>query len=534
MTKLKNMIVSLLIGATLVGVPTPDAHAKGVSAASLTNVLRFRDRDGWSTPSMKKSRDGRTITLRFRRAPREALQSLNTQMTERKRAIFTHAEVTRDGKGAIVHLTLARRADKVTKKKYMRKNTLLMVSLGSNPSIPAPTYTSMLPQEFEKLVLEEVEASFDTKNPGCEVLEAMLEEKVAGAPWIELKLVDCLQKKRRYKPARERAIRLMRRSTTPAPVALLTALRINEWAHQRPIPVKAVVSLEEARQLPVAIRQEIGLRQARYALRKERNAAAIQWMSIVQGELPSALMNAAHNLRARVLPHAVKAGNTNELLALLDAFEMPSENHPTAAQTRRIAAFAWMKSGRTEEAATIALPLLERPARVVDNRLAKTLLSALAKTENLANIARIAPLVDTREAFEAVANSSDSLSATTSSLLATWLLRTWENKGADKALELCQRSKGLADPSGVLTRARATVLRGSGECEQIAEEGGANTEASLCYLARGEGENAVAVIADAKDKNDPILKALHTHAVASSAFFDEVPAGDHRTARRDQ
>jgi hypothetical protein len=78
------------------------------------------------------------------------------------------------------------------------------------------------------------------------------------------------------------------------------------------------------------------------------------------------------------------------------------------------------------------------------------------------------------------------------------------------------------------------VLLGSGECEQIAEEGGAKTEASLCYLARGEGKSAVAVIADAKDENDPILKALRSHALASSAFFDEVPAGDHRTARRDR
>ena len=193
-----------------------------------------------------------------------------------------------------------------------------------------------------------------------------------------------------------------------------------------------------------------------------------------------------------------------------------------------------MNAGRTEEAARAALPLLERKAKVVDNRLAKTLLAALAKTDNFATIARVAPLLPTKQAFEALAGNNDTLSPTTSSLLATWLLRTWETRGLKTALELCDQSQDLQDPSGVLTRARATVLLGSGKCERIASVQGAHTEASLCFLARGEGKSAAAVIADAKDTNDPILKALRSHAVASAAFFEDVPAAKDRTARRDR
>lgn len=534
MTKLMNMLVSLLVGAMLIGVPAPEVHASGASTGELANVLRFRDRDGWSAPSIKKSRDDRTITLRFRRAPKNPLVSLNRELTERKRTVFAHAEVTRRGKGAEVRLTLTRRAAKVTRKKYMRKNSLIMVSLRSNYAIPSPSYTSMLPLQFEKLVLEEVESTLQTSNPGCEVLEAMLEEKVQGGPWIELKLVDCLQWKRQYKAARERAIRLIRRSTTPAPVALLTALRLNEWPRQRPLPVNARVNPETANQLPRGIAQEIALRQTRYALRKNNHASAITWMKTVQGEVEATLLNAAHNLRARVLPHAVSAGNTEDLIAIIDGFAMPPTDHPASAQTRRITAFALMNAGRTDEAAEIALPLLEREAAVVDNRLAKTLLAALAKTGSFANITRIAPLLPTNQAFQTLVGSSETLSPTTSSILATWLLRTWENEGIQKALELCDKSEGLQDPSGVLAHARATVLLGSGQCERIAAVGGARTEASLCFLARGEAENAAAVIADAQDDEDPIVKALRNHAVATAAFFDKVPAAETRNAGRDQ
>ena len=98
MTKLKNMIVSLLVGATLIAVPTPDAHAKGIAAGELSNVLRFRERDGWGIPSMRTSRDDLSITLRFRKAPADALGSLNAIVSEGKRTVFSHAEVTRRGK----------------------------------------------------------------------------------------------------------------------------------------------------------------------------------------------------------------------------------------------------------------------------------------------------------------------------------------------------------------------------------------------------------------------------------------------------
>ena len=491
------------------------------------NRLRFLGNDGWSRPSVERAEDNTVVILRFSKTPENAVEELESMLTEDKRTVFTQAEFYPQKRGGLVRLSLARRVDTVKRKRYQTRNWLITVQLETEQPIPAASYATLIPSGLEKIAYEESERDLETSDPRCAVFRVLNETDASWSSFALLSLMDCYQARRNPRKARQIALDIRKDRNASSIIHILATLRLSEWPKQKPLRLRRELTREEQMNLPVGIAQEALLRLTRLAIRKDRYQDALNHFkaAIARGPVDSRLSSSAQELRLRLLAESAENNNTEETLFLVDALPLPPLDHVSYPGTARISAMALAQAGRADEAAEAAAGIINTEGVLVDRKLGRRLFHAFTRAGLFEEVHWISHLVEPGDVFFATQAGLEPLSDSASSILAMWVMKTWDDKGPQEAARISEPAKKWNDTPGILSEARGAALLGARECNQITKTTDLNKAmASVCFLASGDSQTASDVWSTEQNAQDSDnwTWAVRNHAVASASFFEEM------------
>lgn len=487
------------------------AASKGPTGPAQT--LRFRAADGWGAPGVQVSDDRSELTLRFRKAPKKPEISLNAQLTEKARRVFTGVEIQEDGKRTIVHLQLARPIGKLKRKKYLGKNWLIRVQLKGATKIGVPSYSSVFPQGLERIVAEETERSLRENEPDCGGMNVLRKEASPWSLYATLLYAECLQERRKYKDARKMARRTISQATPESALGMLTALRVNQWKKQKSYPLQFQKITWNT--LPSPLAQELGLRLAQRTYSRDLEQAAQYFLEATRaGPLDSALMNDAQTLRFDILQRSLVLENHPLSLALADSLQIPASEHPAYAGIVRATALVWSREGRSKEAIKLGSLLLPQAGKLVDKTLAKSLKKSMASaglatlwTEKAANsfASDVSALETTPE------SPSTPIQEARASIL--------EAMPPMKTIEIMQ-SDSLLTP-GIKNLALNMAPEMNTICDSLKKRGVRGESINACNLMAKRAYNT-ANLAQVGKPETLLASALHKHSHVNAAFYADM------------
>jgi len=398
-------IALMIVGIMFVGDNLAAAATQKASGPS--QVLRFRNADGWGAPSVRVSDDKLSVTLGFRSTPERINDALDKLLTERARRVISHAQLRTKGKRTFVDLQLSRPLQKFKRKRYLKKNWLVRLELKSSEAIPRPSYASVFPDGLERIVAEETERSMAEGDPDCGGMNVLRKEDAAWSLFATMMYAQCLQNDRKYKDARKMMKRVIREAAPESPLGILAALRLNSWKRQKRFRVGS--GSINWNTLPGPLAQELGLRLAQKTFSRDLSKATDYFLEAMKaGTLDQTLMNRAQSLRFDLIQRVVDSGNFDMAKKLGDSLELPSKDHPAFRGVSRAIAITLARSGEPVKATSVASHTTpDEHATLVDAAMFKVLDDA-----GTAGAVQMQPLETTNRALDMNAeNKADAPSA---------------------------------------------------------------------------------------------------------------------------
>ena len=127
--------------------------------------------------------------------------------------------------------------------------------------------------------------------------------------------------------------------------------------------------------------------------------------------------------------------------------------------------------------------------------------------------------------------TNDTLSASTSLLLAEWLLDTWKDAGVHEANQLAKTSE-FYDPYGAYNEAKMAVMVGARDCEELLKDTPGILPndragfASLCYLKTGNPLDSLQPFSPEKTgpvhDNGILGEVIRSYAEESTDFYSDL------------
>ena len=494
-------------------------------------MVQFKKSEGWGVPVVTRASNGRSIQLWFHDVPFDLVSSLAKKVGKQERRIFTRVEALQVPGQTVVQLHLRRRFAEVKPSKMGRKGTKIKVKLENPLLIPGVSYTEMVPNLAARSALASVEHSMSKgKDADCTPLEPYVGYAEAG--WLVLKYADCLYQKGRIDDAGDVITRLARKRNTPRVAVVLAALRLDEWPGTWNPWMRLGISNKAMANLPVSILQELNIRQGRRMTRHGRHSRARRGflLAVERGALPPGLEWVAHEVRLEMMEHAFERDEKVELLRLFQDFPAPPLNHPAFYPTLRLASISYAQLAHAEQALAIADYVLAPQGAIVDPVLTQAMIQVVQSGDGSKKKKLVGSSMSKEASWFAGLAGEEEISASTSLMLATWVLDAWDSSGALGAATVV-RDVNHADPTQALSEARLAVMAGARQCEAIqnADLGSLPADkaafASLCHMGEDAPMAALDVwnpaTQDPTGGEDPFSQAVRNHAAESAIFFEK-------------
>jgi hypothetical protein len=496
-------------------------------------AIQFKKSEGWGVPVVTRSSNSRAIQLWFHEVPFDVVSSLARKIGKDERRIFTRVEALQVPGQTVVQLHLRRRFSEVKPAKVGRKGTRISVKLENPLLIPGVSYTEMVPNLAARSALASVEHGMRKgKEADCTPLEPYVGYAEPWAGWLVLKYADCLYQRGHVKEAGDVITRLARKRNTPRVAVVLAALRLDEWPGTWNPWMRLGISNKAMANLPVSILQELNIRQGRRMTRHGRHSRARRGflLAVERGALPPGLEWVAHEVRLEMMENAFDRDEKVELLRLFQDFPAPPANHPTFYPTLRLASIAYAHLAHTEQALAIADYVLAPQGAIVDPALTRAMVRVVQSSDTPKKKEMVSAAISKEASWFAGLAEEEEISASTSLMLATWLLDAWDTSGALGAATVA-RDVNHTDPTQALSEARLAVMAGARQCEAIQNEeiGSLPSDkaafASLCHMGEDAPMAALDVwnpsSNDLSGEQDPFSRAVRDHATGSAIFFEK-------------
>ena len=446
---------------------------------------------------MTRSADGFALQLWFTEAPLDGLSSIARRLESSERRALNQVEVYRVPGQTVVQVHLRSRAKGLfVKKAHNPRGWKLVGHLHEPPEIRGVSYADrkLVPSFVIRSLLGSIVKDMrDGKRPKCEWLDEMSSASSGWPAWVALAQADCFRFIGNKERSETLTNRLVRQRGVPKAVTVLSGLRLEEWPATYNPWIRMGMSNKDLKTLPRNVVQEVNIRQARRMLRngKTKRAVGSFRLALKHAILPEELEWSSHDVRLELMEGSLQAEKPQWAVELYQAMPAPPADHPVYLPTLRTAAIAYARLGFMDQAAGLAEIVLYPKGSVVDPELTSAVVRSLRGSKKFSTARKLSRAMPTELNWISMLGNDDTLSPSTSLLLAEWLLDTWRDAGVHEASQLA-KSGEFYDPHGAYSEAKMAVLLGGKECEELLKDtpGVLPNDragfASLCYLKLGE------------------------------------------------
>ena len=520
----------------------------GISADAMAQVrstpdylirgeLKFPRNAGWGKPIMTRSGDGFVAQLWFAEAPMDAVSSLASQMNPTKRRTLTQVEVYRIPGQTVVQIHFRSKAKGLfVKRAHNPGGWKLVAHLHQPPEIPGVSYADrkLIPSFLVRVVLGAVDHALrNGEIADCDALDIASNATHGWPGWVLLGQADCYRQRGQKELAANVVNRLVRQRSMPRAAVVLAALRLEEWPETYNPWIRLAISNKGMKSLPRSVTQELNIRQARKMVREGRTKRAINSLliALAQSILPLELEWACHDLRLELMESALEKDRADWAIRLFQAMTPPSTDHPAYLPTLRNAAVAYTRLGYMDQAVALSAIVLEPKGSVVDPELTTSIVQSLRGAGDGRDTRALASAIPTELHWIGMLSEKSILTASTSLLLAEWLLDIWEEAGVSVARNIA-KSALVQDPGQAFGEARMAVMLGAKDCASLMDDTPGSLPldkaafASLCYLQDGSSVDPLEPWSP--DRMNPLEDggmlgyAVKEYVRGSSEFYDEL------------
>ena len=535
MVKVQWIALFVLMG---IGAEMPAmAQVRSTPTELIRGELSFPSRDGWGKPVITRSGDGFAAQLWFSEAPLDGVSAVARRLLPTTRSALTQIEVYRVPGQTVVQVHFRSKARGLfIKRAFNPRGWKLVANLHEPPEVPGVSYADrkLIPSFVTRTVVGALaEDRRNGRRARCELLDEMSAATDSWTAWVALAQADCF----RYIGDQERAAeiteRLVRHRSVPKMVQILAGLRLEEWPDTYNPWIRQGVSNADLRTVPREVIQELNIRQARKMMRNGKLKMAVNSfvLALNQAILPEEMEWPVHDIRLELMERALREKKPNWAIRLFQNLGLPPEDHPAYLPTLRAAALGYARLGFMDRATALAETVLHPRGAVVDPELTTAVVRSLRGGKKYMVGRELSRAIPTELNWIGLLGEQRTLSASTSLLLAEWLLDVLDDVGIREASRFI-REPQFVDPPGAFQEARMAVMMAAKDCEAMLSQnpGGLPADsaafASICLLQDGSPLDPLVPFDPRRrtplEENGFFGGIAQSYAEASSEFYSEL------------